>query len=93
MSDEVKTFSEVLRNEWDEAIRKRRHKVEGQSGDGGDHCEPARGSNEDEKLKQARLWSLKQHVTGLSFSGGGIRAGTFAIGFLQGLASLGLIRR
>jgi Patatin-like phospholipase len=49
--------------------------------------------NEDVSLKKARLAALKGHVTGLSFSGGGIRAGTFAVGFLQGLASLGLVRR
>jgi Patatin-like phospholipase len=33
------------------------------------------------------------HLTGLAFSGGGIRSGTFAVGFLQGLASLGLLQR
>ena len=41
----------------------------------------------------ARLEALQAHLTGLAFSGGGIRSGTFAVGFLQGLASLGLLRR
>ena len=44
-------------------------------------------------MMRARLTMLDAHVTGLSFSGGGIRAGTFAVGFLQGLANLGLLRR
>ena len=44
-------------------------------------------------LTAARLAVLDEHVTGLAFSGGGIRSGTFAVGFLQGLATLGLLRR
>jgi uncharacterized protein YodC (DUF2158 family) len=53
---------------------------------------PAPPTDEDGRVKQARKWALEGHVTGLSFSGGGIRAGTFAVGFLQGLAGLGLLR-
>ena len=44
-------------------------------------------------MMRARVAMLDEHVTGLSFSGGGIRAGTFAVGFLQGLAHLGLLER
>ena len=40
-----------------------------------------------------RLEALEKHVVGLSFSGGGIRSGTFAVGFLQGLAQVELLRR
>lgn len=49
--------------------------------------------DEDELVKAARVRSLRSHTAGLAFSGGGIRSATFAVGFLQGLASLGLIRR
>ncbi len=55
--------------------------------------EPSWGGDEDKGTRQLRLDALRSHVTGLAFSGGGIRSGTFAVGFLQGLASLGLIRR
>ncbi|MBV8607514.1 MAG: patatin-like phospholipase family protein, partial [Singulisphaera sp.] len=57
---------------------------------------PARGGDapdEDAALTAARLEALQTHLTGLAFSGGGIRSGTFAVGFLQGLASLGLLQR
>ncbi|WP_435010763.1 patatin-like phospholipase family protein [Tundrisphaera lichenicola] len=54
---------------------------------------PEGRTDEDSLAKQARLTALRGHVTGLSFSGGGIRSGTFAVGFLQGLAALGLLRR
>ena len=33
------------------------------------------------------------NLAGLAFSGGGIRAATFAVGFLQGLSTLGLLSR
>ncbi|MBV8270062.1 MAG: patatin-like phospholipase family protein [Planctomycetaceae bacterium] len=54
---------------------------------------PPRPGDEDARTKAFRLQALRAHVTGLAFSGGGIRSGTFAVGFLQGLAALGLIRR
>ena len=44
-------------------------------------------------MTDARLHALDEHLTGISFSGGGIRSGTFAVGLLQGLSSLGLLRR
>ena len=44
-------------------------------------------------MTAARKAALEQHLVGMSFSGGGIRAGTFAIGFLQGLSRLELLRR
>jgi hypothetical protein len=47
----------------------------------------------DAALMRARVAMLNQHVTGLAFSGGGIRSGTFAVGFLQGLSNLGLLGR
>jgi hypothetical protein len=47
----------------------------------------------DRQLIEARLESQREHTLGLAFSGGGIRSGTFAVGFLQGLAHYGLLRR
>ncbi|WP_165074396.1 patatin-like phospholipase family protein [Paludisphaera rhizosphaerae] len=54
---------------------------------------PYTPGDEDARTKAHRLRALRGHVTGLAISGGGIRSGTFAVGFLQGLAALGLIRR
>jgi hypothetical protein len=59
----------------------------------GNNTKENREPSEDERLTAVRLKALEEHVTGLSFSGGGIRAGTLAVGFLQGLAALGLVRR
>ncbi len=41
----------------------------------------------------ARKASLRLGAVGLAFSGGGIRSATFNLGFLQGLASLGLLKQ
>jgi hypothetical protein len=41
----------------------------------------------------AREEALEMGLTGLAFSGGGIRSATFALGILQGLARLGLLSR
>ncbi|MBV8318700.1 MAG: patatin-like phospholipase family protein [Planctomycetaceae bacterium] len=48
--------------------------------------------DEDSYLTYARLKALGLNVAGLAFSGGGIRSATFAVGFLQGLAGLKLLR-
>jgi hypothetical protein len=56
--------------------------------------EPATGpADADSRQKRARLEALDEHMAGLAFSGGGIRSGTFAVGLLQGMSSLGLLRR
>jgi hypothetical protein len=47
----------------------------------------------DARLTRARIDALGEHLAAIAFSGGGIRSGTFAVGLLQGLASLGLLRR
>ena len=47
----------------------------------------------DSLTRQVRLRALNEHTTGLALAGQGARGATFAVGFLQGLASLGLIRR
>jgi hypothetical protein len=47
----------------------------------------------DERTKAARQRALREHTVGLALSGEGDRGATFSIGFLQGLGSLGLIRR
>jgi len=53
----------------------------------------AKALGADAQMMKARTAMLDEHVTGLSLSGGGIRAGTFAVGFLQGIANLGLLDR
>jgi hypothetical protein len=45
----------------------------------------------DQKTQRAK--ALEMHLTGLAISGGGIRSATFALGVLQGLAELDLLRR
>jgi hypothetical protein len=47
----------------------------------------------DGGLIQLREQALDMDLTGLAFSGGGIRSATFALGVLQALASLRLLRR
>ena len=42
---------------------------------------------------KARLQALDLHVAGLAISGGGIRSATFALGVIQALAHLKLLRR
>jgi hypothetical protein len=50
-------------------------------------------NDDDGRLMRARVEALNKHVTGITFSGGGIRAATFAVGFIQGMASFGLLRK
>ena len=47
----------------------------------------------DARQTAVRVEALDRHLVGLSFSGGGIRSGTFSVGILQGLSKLGLLRR
>jgi Patatin-like phospholipase len=54
---------------------------------------PGSAAEQQRKTRTVRLAALDHHLAGLSFSGGGIRSATFAVGILQGLASLGLLRR
>jgi hypothetical protein len=58
-----------------------------------DQVQLAAGQDADQRLTVVRNEALRRHLVGLSFSGGGIRSGTFAVGFLQGIASLRLLRR
>ncbi|MFO0953817.1 MAG: hypothetical protein U0835_22210 [Isosphaeraceae bacterium] len=86
-------FSAVLADELDR-VYDRRKGIQSACPPGIEvHKEVIEGANEDERVKRQRLRALRGHVTGLAISGGGIRSGTFAVGFLQGLAALGLIRR
>ncbi len=87
-----KSFDEVLAVELN-AIRLRRAAAfrppdPKSVGDGGE----AKGG---ERLKGdgPRSDALDMDLVGLAFSGGGIRSATFALGILQGLASLRLLRR
>ena len=82
-------------------IRKRREQsggiipqaVEESSQDQILHDALTRARHDDARLKECRLEALDRHHVGLSFSGGGIRSATFAVGILQGLAGLGLLQR
>src|SRR5271157_1997311 len=93
-------FSEVLVDELN-LIRRRRKEIlreelkrqEKDVENSGDVLELKADADADARLTQARLLALDEHLTGISFSGGGIRSGTFAVGLLQGLSSLGLLRR
>ena len=93
-------FSEVLVDELN-LIRRRRKEIlreelkrqEKDVENSGDVLELKADADSDARLTQARLLALDEHLTGNSFSGGGIRSGTFAVGLLQGLSSLGLLRR
>jgi hypothetical protein len=79
------------------AIHRRRAHVNGRGGkpwkDAKAQIEDLKETDADSRLTEARLMSLREHTVGLSFSGGGIRSGTFCVGFLQGLAQVGLLRR
>src|SRR4051794_21489619 len=86
------TFARVLEEELG-LIRVRRRAVEGDSPPGGGQEQAPAAVNDDKRMMAARVAVLDEHVTGLSFSGGGIRSGTFAVGFLQGLGMLGLLKR
>jgi hypothetical protein len=69
------------------------------------HQHPSRLSDDDEigqkevekreekLLQKAEEQALNMDLVGLAFSGGGIRSATFNLGILQGLASLGLLKR
>ena len=50
------------------------------------------GLRKDRAVQDARKEALKENLAGLAFSGGGIRAATFAVGIMQGLAGLKLLR-
>jgi len=91
-------FDEVLEEELD-AIKRRRENVYNkkvrkptepvaqreEDGDG--------GGGEYQRLGVVRRKALRKHLVGLALSGGGIRSATFAVGILQGLARLDLLKR
>src|SRR5688572_7938539 len=80
-------FGQVLEQELN-YIKARRAKVLG----GGDPSPPVEVAGPIDE-KAARLKALGMRVTCLAFSGGGIRSATFALGVLQGLAYLRLLKR
>jgi Catalase len=98
--DDSSAFCHVLQEEL-ELIRQRRQHVEDPSADGGDgrsHATghsggPAASLDIDSLTRQVRLRALNEHTTGLALAGKGPGSATFAIGFLQGLASHSLLRR
>lgn len=52
---------------------------------------PAAAGDADSLTREARLRAAALHTTGLALTGKGASGATFAVGFLEGLASLGLI--
>ena len=99
LGDDSSAFCHVLGDELD-LIRERRGRVEGASSERGDGPGEAAGSDGaqpprdvDSLTRQVRRRALKAHTTGLALAGEGPRGATFAVGFLQGLGSLSLIRR
>src|SRR5262245_37600383 len=93
--DDTSAFSAVLSEELELIKRRRDGLVPGQSAwiEESSIELPVREGDEDGRIKRLRLVALRNHLTGLAISGGGIRSGTFAVGILQGLAAHGLIRR
>ncbi len=90
-NDRSKTAADVIAAEL-EAIRLRRMSTNDYRDDE-PAFPPTPGADADARLTEIRQQALDRHLVGVSLSGGGIRSGTFALGFLQGLASLGLLRR
>ncbi len=90
-------FFHVLDDELD-LIRKRRRHLEDSSRADQPEDDVRTGNQSaardvDSLTGQARLRALDEHTTGLALAGQGARGAAFAVGFLQGLASLGLLRR
>ncbi|WP_435019955.1 patatin-like phospholipase family protein [Tundrisphaera sp. TA3] len=90
--------SKVIDEELENILKRRKHEFNLPDADqrhqGADPAAQAGGgTDEDHRLAEVRLKALGDHLVGLSFSGGGIRSGTFAVGFLQGLAQVGFLRR
>ena len=101
---ESQPFSRVLAAEL-AAVRKRREHLRDSAVDGeppgqaalaGDAAaQPVHAAALAELTDQKaqRLEALDMHLSGLAISGGGIRSATFALGVLQGLADLDLLKR
>jgi hypothetical protein len=76
MTIAANSFDEVLEDELHE-IRKRRKKA---------------GMWDDETDRQISDDELRESLTGVALSGGGVRSAAFGLGFLQGLYSAGYLR-
>lgn len=50
------------------------------------------GDSSEQVLAEERRNAMEAHLAGLAFSGGGVRSATFAVGVMQGLSSLKLLR-
>jgi len=85
--------SAVIKEELSDIVKRRTHVFVLNDEDGANALAAPADADEDKRLADVRLEALANHVVGLSFSGGGIRSGTFAVGFIQGLAQVGLLRR
>lgn len=84
---EILTFDQVLKEEL-KLIKVRRKAVPEEPGE---RCDKSKWF--DQCLDDARKEALDQELVGLALSGGGIRSASFAIGIIQGLATLKLLGR
>ncbi|HEY2157728.1 MAG TPA: patatin-like phospholipase family protein, partial [Isosphaeraceae bacterium] len=100
-SDRTLDFGQVLVEELASIDRRRRGSYAEEKGPAAvapalippDGAAAAERVGVDRRLRDARGEALRKHLVGVAFSGGGIRSATFAVGVLQGLAKLGLLRR
>src|SRR6185369_17798932 len=77
-----------------EQAKEIKNKRETRQGEGPSRKEEAEEeAQRQDLLRKARAHARDMHLTGLTFSGGGIRSATFCLGILQGLANLGLLKR
>ena len=105
MSIPPPSIVEVIRDEFELIRKRRKHRSRSRAGEAraasvADKIPRSTnpevdivGPDADAEMMKLRVEMLNYHVTGLAISGGGIRSGTFAVGFLQGLANLRLLRR
>jgi len=89
-SERAKSFDNVLKDELNEirTVRELKNKVLYSEGD---FQLPSVATGEDEPDNKSV--AAKSQLTGLAFSGGGIRSATFNLGILQGLAKYKLLPR
>jgi hypothetical protein len=90
-STEAVEFATVLNEELKQIdMRRRQRKLSDAARNGDKGVDPAELATP--APEQVRKKAHDRQLVGLAFSGGGIRSATFNLGFLQGLAGMGLLR-
>jgi predicted acylesterase/phospholipase RssA len=86
-------FHQVLAEELED-VKRRRAKPAAEPDEATNEATSSESRMEErEKERDAQSQALGIDLTGLALSGGGIRSATFALGVLQAIASLRLLRR